>query len=214
MSNVKVKVNLPDSLKNAAKTSYYVKQAFLAKSINDNAKVLSKAGANIKVNSNRMEVTIGRLTKLGVVDMKPFFMRSSKVKRKKNGGWYLVIPISMSSRGIIKNSGRAVYNRIVKSFSDISPNSSATLSIDGLLKRQYPVDTIDSLQPDIPTNNLTATKKPNGRNTYVAFRTVSDKSSPTSWVLNRNNVNKDNTSANLEHEIGVLIRKRIKQTYG
>lgn len=211
---VKVKVNIPDSIKNASKTSYYVKQAFLAKSINDNAKVLSKAGGTVNVNSNRMEVTIGRLSKLGVIDMKPFFMRSSKVKRKKNGGWYLVIPINMSSRGIIKNSGRGVYDRVVKTFSELEPGTSATVNIDGLLKRQYPYETINSLQPQAPSGNLTATKKPNGRNSYVAFRTVSDKSAPTSWVLNRNNVNNDNTSPNFEHEIGVLIRKRIKQTYG
>ncbi len=211
---VKVKVNIPDSLKNASKTSYYIKQAFLAKSINDNARVLSKAGGTVRVNSNRMEVTIGRLSKLGVIDMKPFFMRSSKVKRKKNGGWYLVIPINMSSRGIIKNSGRGVYDRVVKTFSDLEPATSATVNIDGLLKRQYPYDTVNSLQPPAPSGNLTATKKPNGRNSYVAFRTVSDKSSPTSWVLNRNNVNKDNTSPNFEHEIGILIRKRIKQSYG
>ena len=211
---VKVKVNIPDSLRNASKTSYYIRQAFLAKSINDSAKVMSKAGGSVKVNSNRMEVTIGRLSKLGVIDMKPFFMRSSKVKRKKNGGWYLVIPINMSSRGIIQNSGRGVYDRVVKTFSDLAPTTSATVNIDGLLKRQYPYDTINLLQPSAPSGNITATKKPNGRNSYVAFRTVSDKSSPTSWVLNRNNVNKDNTSPNFEHEIGVLIRKRIKQTYG
>lgn len=214
MVKVNVKVNIPESIKNSAKTTYYLKQAFLAKEINSTAKTLSKSGANVKVNSGRMEATIGKLTNRGVIDMKPFFMRSSKVKRKKNGGWYLVIPIKMSSRNIIKTSGRAVYDRVVKSFSDLEPGNMSTLDIKGLLNKQTSVNTISSLQPGKPTENITATKGSSGRNSYVAFRTVSDKSSPTSWVLGRENVNNYNTSKSLEHEVGVLIRKRIRQKYG
>lgn len=214
MVNVKVRVNIPESIKNSARTTYYLKQAFLAKEINSTAKTLSNSGATVKVNSGRMEATIGKLTNRGVIDMKPFFMRSSKVKRKKNGGWYLVIPIKMSSRNIIKTSGRAIYDKVVKSFSDLEPGTSSTLNINGLLSKQTPVDTISALQPAKATSNITATKGSSGRNSYVAFRTVSDKSSPTSWVLGRQNVNDTNTSKSLEHEVGVLVRKRIRQKYG
>ena len=214
MVNVKVRVNIPESIKNSSRTTYYIKQAFLAKEINSTAKTLSNSGATVKVNSGRMEATIGKLTNRGVIDMKPFFMRSSKVKRKKDGGWYLVIPIKMSSKNIIKTSGRAVYDRVVNSFRDLEPGTSSTLNINGLLSKQTPVDTISVLQPAKATGNITATKGSSGRNSYVAFRTVSDKSSPTSWVLGRKNINDTNTSKSLEHEVGVLVRKRIRQKYG
>lgn len=213
MGQIKVKVNLPKSIVNPTQTSHYISQAFVAKSMKDNAVALSKSGATVRITSNRMEATLGKLTKRGVIDLKPFFMRSSKVKRKKNGGWYLVIPISMSSRSIIKTSGRATYDRIVQNFKDLAPGSQATMNISGLLQRNKP-DTLPTLLPPKNSNSITATKKPNGRNSYVMFRTASDKSAPTSWVINRGNVNKDNTSKTLEHEIGVLIRKRIQQSYG
>lgn len=213
MGILKVKAVLPDALKNATKTSYYIKQAFLAKAMKDTATTLSKSGATVTITSKRMEATIGKLANRGVVDLKPFFMRSSKVKRKKNGGWYLVIPMNISSRSIIRTSGRATYDRIVKQFSSLSPGEQSTLNVEGMLQRVQHT-TLPSLVPPAPYSNITAKKHSNGRNTYTMFRTVSDKSAPTSWVLNRNNVNQNNTSQTLEHEVGVLIRKRIQQTYG
>lgn len=216
---MKVKVNLPDSIKNYTKTTKYITNAFTTGIINDSANALSKAGATVHIsNSNRMTATIGKLSNRGVVDLKPLFMNSTKAKRKKNGGWYLVIPISLSSRKLISSSGRKTYDNIRKSFSELSPSSTATLNVEGLFSRDYSSlqnMTLPSLVPPAPSGNITATKSATGkRTTYVAFRTVSDKSSPQSWVINRKNVSQNNSSMTLQKDVASLIRQRIRQSEG
>lgn len=212
---MKVKVNLPESVKNYSKTVDYINQAFRTGIMKDTATTLSKAGADVKVQSNRISATIGKLSDRGVIDLKPFFRNSSKVKHKKDGGWYMIIPIGISSRNLQQVGGRKTYDKIRDVFSSLGPNETATANFEGLFSRSYSSlskMTLPSLIPASPTGNLTATKSQSGtRTSYVAFRTVSDKSAPQSWVINRKNINQSNSSLTLQREVGVLIRQRIKQ---
>lgn len=213
---MKVKVTLPDSLEHYARTADYISNAYKAGVMKDSAKALSHSGADVRVTSGRMEATIGKLTNRGVIDLKPMFMRSSKVKRKKNGGWYLVIPINISSRNLVKTSGRKTYDEIRSAFSDLAPNTSATVDISSLFEKQYSSLqslTLPTLVPAKPTGNITATKNASGsRNSYVAFRTVSDRSAPQSWVINRKNITSNNSSKRLQSDVASLIRQRIRQS--
>lgn len=213
---MKIKVTLPENLEHYAKTADYIANAYKTGVMNSSAKALSRSGADVRITSGRMEATIGKLTNRGVIDLKPMFMHSSKAKRKKNGGWYLVIPISISSRNLVKTSGRRTYDEIRSAFSDLVPDTSATVNISSLFDRQYSNLqnlTLPSLVPAKPTGNITATKNSTGtRNSYVAFRTVSDKSAPQSWVINRKNVTANNSSKRLQSDVASLIRQRIRQS--
>ena len=213
---MKVNVNLPDSIEHYTRTADYISKAYTTKVMYDSAKTLSRAGADVRTMSGRMEATIGKLTNRGVIDLKPMFMRSTKVKRKKNGGWYLVVPISISSRNLVKTSGRKTYDEIRAAFSDMSPGATSTVNIESLFNRQYSNIqslTLPSLVPAKPTGNITATKNASGtRNSYVAFRTVSDRSAPQSWVINRKNVSANNASSRLQSDVASLIRQRIRQS--
>lgn len=209
---MKNNVEIPESLKNYTKTALYLREAYRSGILSDTAKALTASGAQVKIDSKRLTATIGTLANRGVIDLKPLFRNSPKAKQKKNGGWYLIIPMSISSRDLQKTSGRKTYDAIREAFSSLGPNEEATLNFDGLFSRSYPPDTLSPLVPSAPSGNLTAVKSDSGKRTsYIAYRTVSDKSSPQSWVINRKNVNDNNTSQRLEHEVGVLIRKRMRE---
>lgn len=209
---MKNNVEIPESLKNYTKTALYLREAYRSGILSDTAKALTTSGAQVKIDSKRLTATIGTLANRGVIDLKPLFRNSPKAKQKKNGGWYLIIPMSISSRDLQKTSGRKTYDAIREAFSSLGPNEEATLNFDGLFSRSYTPDTLSPLVPPAPSGSLTAIKSDSGKRTsYIAYRTVSDKSSPQSWVINRKNVNDNNTSQRLEHEVGVLIRKRMRE---
>ena len=209
-------IKIPDSLENYARTADYLSKAYTSNVMYETAQTLSRAGAEVHINSGRMDATIGKLTNRGVIDLKPFFMHSAKVKKKKNGGWYLVVPISIKTRNLITTSGRKTYDDIRSAFSDLTPGTSSTVNVESLFSKSYSSLqglTLPSLVPARPTGNITATKNSSGtRNSYVAYRTVSDKSSPQSWVINRKNVNMSNSSNRLQSDVASLIRQRIRQS--
>lgn len=210
---MKTKITIPGSIKNYTKTASYAALAFRTNVMSDTIKALSESGAEVKTSdSKRITATIGKLSNKGIIDLKPFFMNSPKAHQKKNGGWYLVIPINMSSRNIQKTSGRKTYDAIRQAFSDLGPNQTGTLSFNGLLSRVDSSLTLPSLVSPKPFGSLTATKSASGtRTSYIAFRTVSDKSAPQSWVINKKNVNQNDSSATLQREVGTLIRQRIRK---
>ena len=57
-----------------------------------------RAGADVQRMPNYLQVTESRMAKSGVIDLKPFFARSSKKKYNKKGEWYLYIPIQIKTR--------------------------------------------------------------------------------------------------------------------
>lgn len=180
--------------------------ADLAKQIaqDENVEVLS-------VNSHRMTYAIKRLAKRGVIDLKPFFKNSKHARKTKGGGWFLVVPIQQSTRKIVQRLGRKTYDNIRDAFGDSLVQS---VSVEGLFDiknaRQNTLQGLD-YRPTSTTVSRNSTRQSNGKVTgsYIMFRTVSSKSAPSSWVLNKNNVNEDNTSQRLQNDVQALINKRM-----
>lgn len=169
----------------------------------------------ISVNSNRMEYAIKRMVNRGVIDLKPFFKRSSSRREmEKGGGWFVIVPIQPTTREMIKSLGRKTYDNIRSAF-QAEGDMSSTLSIDGLFDVQNArMNTLDALHYTPKSNNVTqaGARQKSGKivNTYTFFRTVSSNSAPSSWLLNRNNLNNENTSKRLQDDINALIHKRMK----
>ena len=86
---------------------------------------------------------------------------------------------------------------------------------DLFAKPNAEMNTLSPLSYTPKSNNVTQvgykTKSGKVRNNYIMFRTVSSKSEPSSWILNRNNLNEDNTSKRLQDDINALINNRMRQ---
>lgn len=125
-----------------------------------------------------LQVTQKRMNKLGVIDLKPYFARSGKRVIKPDGGWYLRVPIKRPARKL----SRRAYEQLRAI--DIRPNERKTVISDYLYdyRRQS-----DATMLNYKPKSKTIEKRRVGKNrhTYTAYRTVSDKSPPNSWIVNR-----------------------------
>lgn len=208
---------MPTFLKDPSKASKYVEQAYRGALMQTAQEAVQSQGGVIKtVNSDRMTATIKQLARAGVIDLKPFFKNSPKAKKKKDGGWYMVIPIAMKRREMQKQFGsHGEYNAMKSTFSSLAPGATATINVQEVLngiqsKQASSLSLIKA--PQAQSGNITATKSKSGKRTsYVAFRTVSDRSAPNSWVINKQNVTKDNTSKTFQANIERLMNQRMKQ---
>ncbi|QQO40612.1 hypothetical protein 015DV002_175 [Bacillus phage 015DV002] len=150
-----------------------------------------------------LEVTEARLNKLGVIDLKPYFAHSSKKKMKKDGGWYLKIPISRKKKGM----SRRMYDQLRQV--NISPNNQRTVVSDYLYDRRRNSDaTMLNYKPK--SKNITKQRIGKNRHSYTAYRTVSDKSPASSWIINRSRVNTDDTSKTFIKNVDRLIKWKMK----
>lgn len=150
-----------------------------------------------------LKVTEKRLDSMGVIDLKPFFANSADAKQSKKGGWYVVVPIRRKTRGM----SRRMYDQLRSV--EVEPGSSTTVATDYLYdRRRASGATMLNYEPQ--SNNITKEAGSNGRSSYVAYRTVSDKSPMNSWILNRDKVNKDDTSKTFVRNVDKLIRWKMK----
>lgn len=150
-----------------------------------------------------LKLTEERLQKLEVIDLKPYFAKSSKRKTKKDGGWYLTVPIRRKARGM----SRRMYEQLRAV--DIGDSPSKTVVSDYLYDRRRQSDA--SLLNYTPkSNNINKMKVGRNRHDYVAFRTVSDKSPAGSWIINRDKVNKDDTSKTFVANVNRLMKWKMK----
>lgn len=150
-----------------------------------------------------LKLTEERLQKLEVIDLKPYFAKSSKRKTKKDGGWYLTVPIRRKARGM----SRRMYEQLRAV--DIGDSTKQTVVSDYLYDRRRQSDA--SLLNYTPkSNNINKIKVGRNRHDYVAFRTVSDKSPASSWIINRDKVNKDDTSKTFVANVNRLMKWKIK----
>lgn len=187
--------------------THYANEAFAAKKFNQVQELVEAGGGEVKSrNSKRMTYTIKRLRNRGVIDMKPFFKASSKAEKKKDGGWYLTVPIAVSTRQIQNKFGRRYYDDVRTKLQ----NSDSTTVTSDLFKKELSGSSLSYTQK---SGSITATKQQtdsNGktRNSYTMFRTVSDKSAPSSWVLGRNNANEEDMSDRMNADVLALMNKR------
>lgn len=157
----------------------------------------------VKVMPKYLQVTAKRMEKLGVIDLKPYFAASSKKKMKPGGGWYLRIPIKRTARGM----SRRAYEQLRAI--DISPATQKTVISDYLYDRRK-VSDAKMLNYKPKSNNIDKIKVRKNRHSYVAFRTVSDKSPASSWIINRDRINVDDTSKTFVRNVNKLMTWKMK----
>lgn len=153
-----------------------------------------------------LKLTQTRLDNLEVIDLKPFFQRSSKAKKKKDGGWYMVVPIKLGARKT-KKKNRKLYEELRAV--DLGGDESKTIISDYLYdKRRQSDATMLNYTPR--SSNVTKIRTGKNRHDYVAFRTVSDKSPMSSWIINRDKVNSDDTSKTFVRNVNRLMKWKMR----
>ncbi|QIW88677.1 hypothetical protein P59_080 [Bacillus phage P59] len=154
-----------------------------------------------------LEVTQKRLDKLGVIDLKPYFARSSHRKMKKGGGWYLTVPIARKK----KNMSRRMYDQL-RSYKVAEGQERVVIS-DYLYDRRRVSDS-SMLNYTPKSYNINKKRVGKRKHTYVAYRTVSDASPANSWILNRDRVNVKDTSKTFVSNVSKLMKWKMKNGWG
>ncbi|MCB5366936.1 hypothetical protein [Collinsella aerofaciens] len=152
-----------------------------------------------------LKLTHERLNRMGVLDLKPYFAMSSKRRFKEDGGWYLVVPIRRKARDM----SRRMYEQLRAI--DISPDQKRTVISDYLYDRRRQSDA-SMLNYTPKSKNITKIAVGKNRHEYIAYRTVSDKSPLSSWIINRGKVNVDDTSKTFIRNVNRLMRWKMKNS--
>ena len=169
-----------------------------------------RAGADVQRMPNYLQVTESRMAKSGVIDLKPFFARSSKKKYNKKGEWYLYIPIQIKTRKM----SRRLYDDL-RSFP--TNGRPVTVKMDYLYDRRKQSPAVQSINYSPKSKNVTIIPRECGegtRNTYVTFRTVNANSPANSWIINRSKVNSDDMSKTMLANIDRLMKWKLKNLGG
>lgn len=170
----------------------------------DNLQALAQQVDNtsIKRMPTYLQITESKLEKEGVVDLKKAFARSSKKKKSRDGGWYLIVPIR------IKTS--RMNNKTYQDMRSLKVGSSGSVSkITDYLEGRRKNTVHPSMKPKPASGNMTKVKK--GRqSSYFVFRTVSSKSPANSWILNRDKVNSNNFSKTTLKQVQQLMNWKMK----
>lgn len=169
-----------------------------------------RAGADVQRMPNYLQVTESRMAKSGVIDLKPFFARSSKKKYNKKGEWYLYIPIQIKTRKM----SRRLYDDL-RSFP--TNGRPVTVKMDYLYDRRKQSPVVQSINYSPKSKNVTIIPREWGegtRNTYVTFRTVNANSPANSWIINRSKVNSDDMSKTMLANIDRLMKWKLKNLGG
>lgn len=216
MARVRIKKKAtPKFMQNTKKSLDEVKTRSQSELLAMVAKDLSDMGYDAKRTPKYVIATEARMRKEGLIDLKYRFSRSSKRKATKDGtGWYMVIPIQKKARDFNPNT---VYKRALRKGKTLGAGESATFDIKGLADgvNKGKAETLHPIDYKAKSNSLTIGKnKSRKRTSYVALRTVSSKSSPSSWILNRSNMNSKNTGKTLQKDIERTIAWKLKNMGG
>lgn len=139
-----------------------------------------------------------------VVDLKKLFAQSPKRKDTEGGGWHMVIPIRRYTgrQKEVREKSTGMSNRLYTGLlNQPIKRGYADLVSDFLYDNRREGSAIPELNYKPKSKNITRFSRRGGGHTYVSFRTVSDKSHPASWVINRSNTDPDNKTAEVRRII-------------
>jgi len=141
------------------------------------------------------------------IDLKSAYAKSSKARRTKDGGWYLIVPIGAKSADLRKVAPKSLWQEFSKA--DFGTTIQIPKLQQALGKDQSQV--ISQLQYEWKSNSVTRTAPKSGkgvRGKYITFRTVSDKSDPSSWIIGRQNFRKEDPE--LTGKMSMLLGEAVK----
>lgn len=151
-----------------------------------------------------------------VIDLKPHFKASSKARKTEGGGWHLIVPMQRYTPSSHKS------NRMVEEEYEMLKD----IGMGQTVVDEYLLADRDWTSPSRRLNyqppmkqNITKVPKRNKKrehipgSAFIAFRTVSNKSDPSSWLINRQKADQDNfyKYADTISELIVNINDQLNQ---
>lgn len=175
----------------------------------DNLQLVAQSASDddvyIKRMPNYLEVTEKQLEKQGVIDLKKAFAKSPKRKPKKDGGWYLIVPIRIKAKSL----SRKAYVDLRKA--KIPEGAKSVSKITDYLDGRRRAVSHPSLKPK-PMSKTTSRVRTKNKNKsgYMIFRTVSNTSPANAWILNRDKVTNKNFSKTTLRNIERLMKWKLE----
>ena len=197
---------MSDDLKNLGKNLVKMVNAQKQDALEAGKRQADALGAESKITNNRyLDVTFPNEDAAGgVIDLKEGFAHGSKVRHKKNGGWYTIVPIRYKTSDMSKSTYKQVQN--IK----IAPTSTNYIDI---LYGGHPLKDASLSAFGVSTmihgGNLTREATGSTKGNYYAFRTVSDKSSSGSWLLAVNRAQAQAADNEKLKKIGTAIQDAL-----
>lgn len=171
-------------------------------------KVAEDLGATAKIVNNRyLDVDFQEEDSNKTIDLKTAFERGASARKKADGSWYTIVPISRKASSLTKQA----YSEV----KDIKSPVSTTKYIDILYGGQsLGSDSLTEfgITTQVHGGNLTKIMQGNSRGQYFAFRTVSDKSKPSSWLLLKDRAEAQRKDQEKLEKIGSAIKQAL-ETY-
>lgn len=181
--------------------------------INDTKVSITGNTANIgfKVMQNQADDNNDSRSQISFIDMKPYFQRSSKAKRKKDGGWYLTIPIQGKTTQLRSAYSRSVWDQISHTEYGTTSNGNVDPSViqNKLGTSQDNVN--NGLKYAWKSSNITRVPwgKSGKRAHYISFRTVSSSSPASSWLIGRKNFTTNIVPNKYANQIAQIIKNHV-----
>lgn len=179
--------------------------------------VVKRNGTNLNI-AYRILSNIGD-SGISFYDMKPAFKQSAKVKTKKNGGWYLVVPVggTQSTVKMRQAYGRQLWDQISHiQFGDTGGQQANIDRFRKILANSGESETAFAYQWKSTKVTREQWGSSGKRAHYITFRTVSDTSDPASWIRNRNSVNDEINKYDLSPDqvraVSNVIKNAIKRS--
>lgn len=180
----------------------------------------SSAGIDARANGSTVEVAtrgmhaLAQTKQITFLDLKPFFQRSPKAKQKKNGGWYLVVPIGVKSRQLNQISAPD-YKTLRNSPVGTTMGIGTMNRFQQVLQGEQQSGLVDQARYQWKSNNVTRQLTASGkRSSYISFRTVSDKSSPNSWIIGRQLASQENLPVEANSQMQADIKNLFLEAAG
>lgn len=183
------------------------------------------SGTDLKVSEGfRPELISNSYKNMQFIDLKQYFANSSKVKRKKNGGWYLIIPIGVKAK-TLREADWSTYKDIshdeygqTEDFGDNLQQQNIQSAYDKIQSGESKTGLINPIHYKWKSGNVTRVHK-GKRAGYISFRTVSDTSDPNSWIVMRpiaNPNNNPNPPVNGSQQLDLfeIMEKSIQNAVG
>lgn len=147
------------------------------------------------------------------IDLKPYFMQSSKAKTTKDGGWYLKIPVGgfQSTTKMRMAYGRSLWDDI--SHLNFGETGGQNANIERFKKvLNSSGEGEGALAYQWKSTNITRTQSGGGKyGHYITFRTVSNKSDPMSWVTSRNAIQQQVNARSFDPQKAKIISNIIRE---
>lgn len=144
-----------------------------------------------------------------IVDLKRFFKASPNAKETKDGGWYMVIPIRRYTgrQRETREKSTGMTNRLYQDLlSKQPPKGYQELASDYLYDNRRGGSPIKELNYTPKSKGITRIPQQYRGHQYVSFRTVSDRSHPASWIVNRDKIRPNQKTAEVRRIVDEVKR--------